>query len=1034
VESLFRLALLRPPIAQDPDHPSIELEQGSAFQKKLAAALKNDDKRSAALAVARAYIGSALFVGDPAQNDLAKEIAAFDSSLATLKATGEAGRKAVRNLIQQSFGAAAADVVKTDPFKRALERARDSIIAIKFVQEEHSRPIEELARQLRDLELVVRVAADAAFPRDADDMRRHCTRSLRLPGQVGLGSVLSSSELERKRKERAATAEAQRRRETTKLLDRYRTLTTAVDELASFHASDLRTTLVQVANGVDLPATLQPTGVLKDRVGFASKLSAATLKRLNIPAKGQEPPPAAPIDGAAAELAATALSATQRLLAGKPGFQPPDVAEIGFHVTPEATARLSKPTAAVLAERGIDLGVRALDRSVMELRGELDLVREQLHGVFSDAQRTSVKRIGTALVSIKTPLTTAWTDVVFGGGLPPGIELEPPEDPRIPHTRGEVKPAGVADLLVVKQQLVRYEGTDVAHIENVLRGERKAREHTRRRETEEITFVETEVTTTEERELESTSRFELSRETSTTIQEDASLKAGLTLSGKYGPTVEFSASAEGSISRSKEEATKTAASFSQDVTERSSRKVTERILERSSLRVTNEVIEKDEHILDNTAGGGHISGVYQWVNKVYQAQMFNYGLRTMFDFMIPEPAAMLIQVMQSAHASETALTKPPPFTLQPDQVTESNYGYWVKVYGATDVEPPPELYQTVALDYSAGNGDDKTDYNHSGQLNVPEGYQAIFGTVGAVTNSWEAAASLDLVLGRRVQRIGGSTWLWSTSLDNEVGAVPFGLNTWRISDIAAAVEVKCQRTARALKHWAADTHAKLTNAYRARLEEYEEQLAQLELQAGVAIEGQNPAANLLLMKDELKKHCISVLTDQHFDLFDAVDTGYYGLAQIDVFEAAGEGPYVRFFEQAMEWEHMTWLTYPYFWGRKSQWDERLGYEDPDPLFNELLKAGYCRVSVPARPGFEGAIDHFMTFGELWNGGPLPAVSSPLYLPIADEIAERLDRPGAEVPQGDPWLVRIPTTLVKLRPDDRLPEWEQDAEGNWVEKA
>lgn len=43
-------------------------------------------------------------------------------------------------------------------------------------------------------------------------------------------------------------------------------------------------------------------------------------------------------------------------------------------------------------------------------------------------------------------------------------------------------------------------------------------------------------------------------------------------------------------------------------------------------------------------------------------------------------------------------------------------------------------------------------------------------------------------------------------------------------------------------------------------------------------------------------------------------------------EAAGEGPYVRFFEQAFEWEHMTWLAYPYFRGRKSQWAERVAYE------------------------------------------------------------------------------------------------------------
>jgi len=67
----------------------------------------------------------------------------------------------------------------------------------------------------------------------------------------------------------------------------------------------------------------------------------------------------------------------------------------------------------------------------------------------------------------------------------------------------------------------------------------------------------------------------------------------------------------------------------------------------------------------------------------------------------------------------------------------------------------------------------------------------------------------------------------------------------------------------------------------------------------------------------------------------------------------------------------------------------------------------------------------------WNGGPLPPISSPLYLPIADELAERLDRPGDETPQGDPWLVRIPTSLVHLRADDQLPSWQQQPDGTWL---
>lgn len=176
-----------------------------------------------------------------------------------------------------------------------------------------------------------------------------------------------------------------------------------------------------------------------------------------------------------------------------------------------------------------------------------------------------------------------------------------------------------------------------------------------------------------------------------------------------------------------------------------------------------------------------------------------------------------------------------------------------------------------------------------------------------------------------------------------------------------AIEVKCQRTDRALEKWRLETHAKLTTAHAALKADYEEKLAALKMQAGIEIRGRNPAANLVTIQNELKKNCISIFTDQHYDLFDAIDEGpTNGLPQIDVLEAAGEGPYVRFFEHAFEWEHMTWVTYPYFWGRKRQWDERVSYADPDPVFNEFLQAGFCRVSVPARPGFEGAIDHFLT--------------------------------------------------------------------------
>ena len=72
----------------------------------------------------------------------------------------------------------------------------------------------------------------------------------------------------------------------------------------------------------------------------------------------------------------------------------------------------------------------------------------------------------------------------------------------------------------------------------------------------------------------------------------------------------------------------------------------------------------------------------------------------------------------------------------------------------------------------------------------------------------------------------------------------------------------------------------------------------------------------------------------------------------------------------------------------------------------------------------------MTFGEPWMGGPLPPISSPLFLPIAVELAERLHRPGQEIPVGDSWDVRLPTNLVHLRTKSDLPVWKKDATGRW----
>ncbi len=1036
MENLFRLLLKRPAIAQSEEAPSVPLAQDSQFQVELGQAQKNENLRDALKAVARKFVASTEFIGSPKNLAIYEQLKALSLALDALEQKKNVPNADMVKAIEDAFGKTKAELIRSKILDGPIASLKDSLIAIKLIPEEHHRAIEDLTKQLRNFEVVLKTFADKDFPGTGAALHRYRRRSVMLPSQADLRSSLSTLERQKELDKKRNEAEEKNRKEAEVKLDLYKRLNAAVEELTNLNSEHLQSTPQMADSGFLVPAAYRPSQLAIQEVTQHQQVSQLDLQRLQSAVGKGENIERLPKINTAAALTNDAPSTqlvSELFVTGKRPFTPLVFGETAFRLKATAERSLSQSTLEILKGRGLSVSEVPLDTIVEKLRAELMKLSAELDSLLGRPIQRSFKRIGNTMVMISTPMASVWNNVVIGDTS--NIKSYPfPLDMSVPDSHGSVAPAGVADLLVVKQQLVRYEAADVAHIENVLKGEKKDREHTLRKETEEIILRETETTTSEERELESTKRFEMSRETSETIKEDASLKAGLTVSGKYGPSVEFSASAEGSVSRSKEEATKAAASFSQDVTERSANKITQRVLERSLLRVTNEVIEKNTHSLDNVAGVGHISGVYQWVNKVYQAQMFNYGIRMMYDFMVPEPAAFLISSLQSAHASAVELEKPVKFTLRPDQISEANYYTWVKEYGALDVQPPPEMYKTKSLDFKAGGGDSNADYNHSGQLQIDEGYQAVFGVVGIAGNVWEDNAVIDVVLGGKTHRFSSGLGIsaWTVALNGETDSIPFALDTWKYSQIAAAVEVKCQRTERAMLKWRMDTHAKLTQAYKARLSEYEEKLAALEVQAGVAIQGKNPALNMGLMNDELKKHCITILTEQHYDLFNAIQTGSFNVPQIDLIENAAEGPYVRFFEQAFEWEQMTWLTYPYFWGRKSKWEERIAYEDVDPVFNQFLKAGYCRVVVPVRPGFEGAIDHFTTYGEIWNGGPLPTISNPLFLPIADEIAERLDRPGEEIPQGDPWLVRIPTTLVHLRADDELPVWQQDANGDWVE--
>src|SRR5262249_15442111 len=133
--------------------------------------------------------------------------------------------------------------------------------------------------------------------------------------------------------------------------------------------------------------------------------------------------------------------------------------------------------------------------------------------------------------------------------------------------------------------------------------------------------------------------------------------------------------------------------------------------------------------------------------------------------------------------------------------------------------------------------------------------------------------------------------------------------------------------------------------------------------------------------------CHQDRTDADFDAFGALSTDLQGVPEISFAAADAQGRYARFFEQAFEWEQMMYFLYPYYWAAKQRWSSMVRAGDDDPLFLDFLKAGFARVVIAVRPGFESAVVHFLETGEIWNGGDLPPITGPLYLNIVEEVRE-----------------------------------------------
>lgn len=450
----------------------------------------------------------------------------------------------------------------------------------------------------------------------------------------------------------------------------------------------------------------------------------------------------------------------------------------------------------------------------------------------------------------------------------------------------------------------------------------------------------------------------------------------------------------------------------------------------------------------------------------------------MVEIIVPEPAAFYKYSQSRSYVSISNVIKPEPpvvewsagvgmiatimsSQLEPQLLTKTNYLDFIAQYNVQDVEPYPDEIIRLSC---AGSGETTGDDAYLGtiieKLNIPNLYECdkIWGEMacqGLITTETDNEGDIHV----REQGKLITTFISGRSFNQSIlelyprsGILPISISgylyTYNVNIVAS-----CKITQKGIQSWQLKTYQAIMNAYENALAKYNESVSLSQILNGPNILGKNPDINRRIEQDELKRAALKIITnDYHItqvagvddagiaipnsyhtytdEKFDAMNDGPDG-PYIDIPEAIKEGPVMQFFEQAFEWDNMTYRFYPYFYGREKNWGEAINTIDGDPLFSEFLKAGAARVLVPVRPAYQEAVLLYLATNIIWNGGSVPAVDSDLYVSFAQELKEQTDADYENLPvcnanssnypckEGEAWVIKVPTSLVYLQDDGDL---------------
>jgi type II secretory pathway pseudopilin PulG len=410
---------------------------------------------------------------------------------------------------------------------------------------------------------------------------------------------------------------------------------------------------------------------------------------------------------------------------------------------------------------------------------------------------------------------------------------------------------------------------------------------------------------------------------------------------------------------------------------------------------------------------------YQMMRK-WKVDLIRYGLRMTYDIVIPSPGAELMQKLDQLVALDAQINTPFAFGLSLDSVRRDNYAALAAQWNAV-VEPPP-LYPrqiTMALAIPKNDSDDNSwgslDFDVDDDYEVESSYfVADYDTnVNPVDDKF-----MFFLLEDPTPRADNNNYVvFVSNLPQLVGksgklSVVYSYRHVFTGEMIATLNLKPRDTVMtqwALGAWNAMREAALTQ-YQASLQTLKDQRASI----AAEIDQFDGLTLRQMEREEIMKGVLRWLFGPAFDLipwdiansFESVpdDPMAVWLDPTSLnFQGNGSwqnvmqfGEFIKYIQNAIEWENVLYINYPYFWDHPANWKLKKFMYHPDPIHRMFLRSGAARVVLTIRPGFEQGFTSLMESGAF---GQVPK-SSP-YEDIADEIRHYAETNYPGIPPANP---------------------------------